>query len=144
MGAKSIYIIAFFLLHNFTALFCNACENDIIPDMPNVLHEIVIHSPEVINRSENGKLYLEKQRIFLLYPKTCLLAGNSQNWHLPTEAISIDDEGVYIPVFSGFLEKKVFIQKCNNCLYEWEAKWYESRCPRCRSTDISNILSHLL
>lgn len=51
-----------------------------------------------------------------------------------------DHLGFYTSICRCFWNK-VFHQRCNKCHFEWEARWHEFKCPRCGSSDFSNVPS---
>lgn len=97
-------------------------------------------SPEIIKFQDAEKIYIDEQ---FVEKDEDNLGG----------MIHIDSENhVYLPLllsdeigyFTSILRElwfKAFHQRCNKCMYEWEAKWYEYECPRCGSRDYSNVPS---
>lgn len=116
-------------------------KNDKISQTIYLTHGIISCSPEIIKWQHGDRIYFKDQ----------VVEKNQEDGLGGTIHIDVENQ-LYIPLIlsdaDGFFTSvswdfwnKPFHQICNKCLYEWEGGLFALRCPKCRSTDISNILS---
>ncbi|NGX45254.1 MAG: hypothetical protein K940chlam2_00399 [Chlamydiae bacterium] len=104
-------------------------------------HGIISRSPEIIKWQNGDKIYIKEQ--FVKKKMDDGLGGmihiDSENqFYLPL--VLFDECGYFTSVSRDFWDKP-FHQICNSCKHEWQAGLFGSKCPKCRSTNISNIPS---
>lgn len=103
-------------------------------------HRIISQSPELIKHREEERIYLEDRRICPELFGAYAFLENGEEVYLPL--VFNDESGVFFFRSLHFFAKKPFKFVCNDCRYEWEGGVFTTRCPSCRSKDISNVLNH--
>ena len=102
---------------------------------------ILTQAPEIIKFESGEKIYIRDEAVHK--DSGGDLGGfvdlDREN-HVYLPYLLSDHLGFYTSVLRNFWSK-AFYQRCNNCHHEWEAKWHEFKCPRCQSSDFSNVPS---
>lgn len=136
-----MYALIFFVIFITTSLNLfsiqqNAqLENDLMEKHLHLINDIITRSPKAIKFSEADKTYLYSNRLDFDDKGYYILLDNGDI--VSTNLLFTDNQGTFLPKTSHFFEKKPFKCICNSCKYEWEGGVFTTRCPQCRSKDIS-------
>lgn len=141
MRFKRLLILSCIFIGSCTRLFSHSYESELIPSISESISHIVAYAPEVIKGYNNDRFYLDEGRVSRINSDMYLLSANHFSFYMTPALMFSDENGLFLSTSYIAMGKKIFIQHCNNCGYEWEGGLFALRCPKCGSKDISNVLN---